>query len=261
MPGHKEYNNDEKGELFMNKPLVWAHRGASNVAPENTIEAFSLAYDVGADGIELDVHLSKDGELIVAHDETVDRCSSGTGRIIDMTLKEIKQLDFSNHKAGYRGSKTPTLAEVYEFIKPTNMTVNIELKTGIVLYEGIEEKCVNLARDMGMLDRGFYSSFNHYSLLLLKSLESNARIAPLYTEALVDPWQYAVHIGAQAIHPFYPSMATPKIMEELAKAGVLCNPWTVDDEKALAWMAQLGVNAVITNKPDLAVRVFNNMQK
>jgi glycerophosphoryl diester phosphodiesterase len=245
----------------MGRPLVWAHRGASCVAPENTIEAYSLARDLGADGIELDVHLSKDGELIVAHDETVDRCSSGTGRIIDMTIKEIKQLDFSNHKAGYRGSRVPTLAEVYEFIKPTNMTVNIELKTGIVLYEGIEEKCVKLARDVGMSGRVFYSSFNHYSLMLLKSLEANARIAPLYQEALVEPWQYAVRIGAQAIHPFYPTMATPDIMVKLAETGVLCNPWTVDDEKALGWMFQLGVNAVITNNPDLAVRVFNSMQK
>jgi glycerophosphoryl diester phosphodiesterase len=245
----------------MGKPLVWAHRGASCTAPENTLEAFSLARDVGADGIELDVHLSKDGELIVAHDDTVDRCSSGTGRIVDMTLREIKQLDFSNHIAGYRGMKAPTLAEVYELIKPTNMTVNIELKTGIVLYEGIEEKCVKLARDVGMQDRVFYSSFNHYSLTLIKSLEDGVRIAPLYQEALFEPWQYAVHMGAQAIHPFYPTMATPKIMEELAKTGVLCNPWTVDDEKALTWMAQLGVNAVITNNPDLAVRVFNSLQK
>jgi glycerophosphoryl diester phosphodiesterase len=245
----------------MNKPLVWAHRGASCVVPENTIESFSMACDLGADGIELDVHLSKDGELIVAHDDTVDRCSSGTGRIIDMTLKEIKQLDFSNHMPGYRGMKVPTLAEVYEYVKPTNMTVNVELKTGIVLYEGIEEKCVNLARDMGMSGRVFYSSFNHYSLMLLKSKESNARIAPLYTEALVEPWQYALRMGAQAIHPFYPTMATPDIMTKLAEASVLCNPWTVDDEKALAWMAQLGVNAVITNNPGLALRVFNSLQK
>jgi glycerophosphoryl diester phosphodiesterase len=245
----------------MNKPLVWAHRGASCVAPENTLEAFSLAYDLGADGIELDVHLSKDGELIVAHDDTVDRCSSGTGRIIDMTLKEIKQLDFSNHIAGYRGMKAPTLGEVYEFVKPTNMTINIELKTGIVLYEGIEEKCVNLAHDMGMQNRVFYSSFNHYSLMLIKSLEGDVRIAPLYTEALFEPWHYAVRMGAQAIHPFYPAMATPDIMAKLAETGVLCNPWTVDDEKALMWMAQLGVNAVITNNPDLAVRVFKGLQK
>jgi glycerophosphoryl diester phosphodiesterase len=94
----------------------------------------------------------------------------------------------------------------------------------------------------------------------LKQVEPSARIAPLYNEALVEPWQYALRIGAQAIHPFYPTMATPDMMAKLAETGVLCNPWTVDDEKALGWMAQLGVNAVITNRPDLAVRVFNSQK-
>ncbi|MDR0293466.1 MAG: glycerophosphodiester phosphodiesterase [Oscillospiraceae bacterium] len=243
----------------MGKPLVWAHRGASYIAPENTLEAFSLARDMGADGIELDVHLSADNELIVAHDDTVDRCSSGTGRIADMTLSEIKRLDFSNHKAGYGGVKAPTLEEVYELVKPTGMTVNVELKSGAVLYEGIEEKCVRLARALGMRDRVFYSSFNHYSLLLVKAAEPDARIAPLYQEALVEPWRYAALMGAQAIHPFYPTVATPRMMERLAETGLLCNPWTVDDEGALLWMARLGVNAVITNKPDFARRVFNSI--
>jgi glycerophosphoryl diester phosphodiesterase len=240
----------------MKKPLIWAHRGASDIAPENTLEAFSLARDMGADGIELDVHLSKDGELIVAHDETVDRCSGGTGRILDMTLGEIKRLDFSNGKAGYRDVKAPTLAEVFELVKPTDMTVNVELKSGAVLYEGIEEKCVRLAREFGVEERIWYSSFNHYSLLMLRAIEPGARIAPLYTEALVEPWHYAARIGAQAIHPYYPTMATPRMMESLAETGISCHPWTVDDEKALMWMAQLGVDAVITNKPDIARKVF-----
>ena len=242
----------------MGKPLVWAHRGASHVAPENTLEAFSLACEMGADGIELDVHMSKDGALIVAHDETVDRCSSGTGRIIDMTLAEIKQLDFSNRKPGYRGVRAPLLEEVFELVKPTRMTINIELKTGIVLYEGIEALCVRLAAARGMSDRVLYSSFNHYSLLAVKAAEPGARIAPLYTEALVEPWRYAAQIGAYAIHPYYPAMATPRIMEGLAETGILCHPWTVDDEKALGWMARLGVSAVITNRPDVARRVFDN---
>ena len=241
----------------MKQPLVWAHRGASYDAPENTLEAFRLAWKMGADGIELDVHLSADGELVVAHDETVDRCSSGTGRIVDMTLAELKELDFSNHKPGYRGVKVPTLEEAYALVKPTGMTVNVELKTGIVLYEGIEAKCASLAKAIGMQDRVFYSSFNHYSLLLMKEADKDARIAPLYQEAMVSPWDYAVRIGAQAIHPFYPTMATPGIMKHLEETGVLCNPWTVDGEIQLAWMKQLGVNAVITNRPDVAQKAFS----
>ena len=240
----------------MRIPFVWAHRGASDVAPENTMEAFALAFDMGADGIELDVHLTNDGELVVIHDDTVDRCSSGTGRITDLTLSEIKKLDFSNHKPGYYGVRAPTLEEVYNFVKATSMTVNVEIKSGAVIYEGVEEKCVRLADAMGMRNRVCYSSFNHYSLLQLKAIDPEARIAPLYQEAFFEPWRYAVQIGAWAIHPYYPTMATPRMMEGLSETGVLCNPWTVDDEKALWWMAKLGVNAVITNKPDLAKKVF-----
>jgi glycerophosphoryl diester phosphodiesterase len=240
----------------MARTLVWAHRGASFIAPENTLEAFSLAAQMGADGIELDVHLSRDGELIVAHDETVDRCSSGTGRIADMTLREIKQLDFSNHRAGYRGVRAPTLEEVYALIKPTGLTVNVEIKSGVVLYHGIEEKCVALARACGMADRVYYSSFNHYSLLAVKAAEPSARIAPLYSEAMIAPWKYAASIGAQSIHPFYPTVATPGMAEGLRVTGVLCNPWTVDGEEDIARLAMAGVNAVITNKPDLAKKVI-----
>jgi glycerophosphoryl diester phosphodiesterase len=243
----------------LRKPLIWAHRGASAVAPENTLEAFTLAHEMEADGIELDIHLSKDGELIVTHDETVNRCSDGTGRVVDKTLKELKQLDFSNHIPGYRGVRVPTLDEVFELVKPTDMTINIEIKSDVVLYEGIEAKCVKLAREMGMEERLIYSSFNHYCLLQLKAINPAVRFAPLYMEALVEPWLYAKHIGAAAIHPYYPTMATPRIMEGLAETGILCNPWTVDDEKILMWMAKLGVNAVITNVPDAAKRVFDGL--
>ncbi len=239
----------------MAKTQIWAHRGASFAAPENTLNAFALARDMGADGIELDVHLSLDGELIVAHDETVDRCSSGTGRIADMTLTQLKELDFSNHKTGYRGVRAPTLEEVFALIKPTNMVINVEIKSGVVLYEGIEAKCSALAAAAGMADRVFYSSFNHYSLLQMKAVEPGARIAPLYSEAMIEPWKYAAAIGAQAIHPYYPTMATPGMMRGLAELGVLCNPWTVDGESELMWLIGLGVNAVITNKPDLALKV------
>ena len=244
----------------MSKPLVWAHRGASAVAPENTLEAFSLALSRGADGIELDVHLSKDGALIVAHDDTVDRCSNGTGRIVDMTLEELRQLDFSNHITGYSDLRIATLSEVYELLAPTSMTVNVEIKSGTVLYEGIEYECLKAAEEWGMKHRVCYSSFNHYSLLILAMIDAEVKIAPLYQEALVEPWNYGKQIGAWALHPYYPTMATPGMMEGLAKAGIVCNPWTVNDEQSLLWMAELGVHAVITDKPDLARQVFDRVK-
>ena len=133
--------------------LVLAHRGASGHAPENTLEAFRLAMEMGADGFELDVHVSKDGELIVIHDENVKRTTNGEGFIKDMTLAELKELDACKGMEAYRGAKIPTLAEVYELVKDTNHIVNVEIKTDNYFYPEIEEKCLALTKEMGMEDR------------------------------------------------------------------------------------------------------------
>ena len=117
---------------------IFAHRGASAYAPENTLPAFELAERQGADGIELDVQLTKDGEVAVIHDEKIDRTGTGEGFVRDFTLAELKSLSFHNQMEEYRGVKIPTLREVLELVKPGNMAVNIELKTGIFWYPGIE---------------------------------------------------------------------------------------------------------------------------
>ena len=106
------------------KTQVWAHRGASAYAPENTLEAFRLAAEMGADGVELDVQLSRDGELVVAHDETIDRVSNGTGYIKDYTLAQLKKLSFNRLFPDFKDARIPTLKEVYELLKPAGLTVN-----------------------------------------------------------------------------------------------------------------------------------------
>ena len=157
------------------KTQVWAHRGASAYAPENTLEAFKLAAGHGADGVELDVQLSRDNELVVAHDETIDRVSNGSGYIKDHTLRELKKLRFNRLFPEYRDAAIPTLREVYELLKPTGLVINVELKTGIVPYEGIEERALCLASEMGMGNRVIYSSFHHPSLVKLKMLDSSVK--------------------------------------------------------------------------------------
>ena len=239
----------------MAKTFVWAHRGASAYAPENTMEAFALAKEMGADGIEIDVHFSKDGRLIVAHDETVDRCSSGKGRIVDKSYQELLELDFSNHKSGYSGVKVPVLEQVLDFVRQSGLTLNIELKTGIVLYEGIEAAVTKMVRDFGVEEQVIYSSFNHYSLMLARQAEPACRIGLLYSEAMIDPALYAKRIGANALHPFYPTLQVPGTMEGARKNGILVHPWTVDGEPELKAMLALGVDAVITNRPDVALRI------
>ena len=122
--------------------IILGHRGASGHAPENTLEAFKLAMDMGAEGFELDVHLSKDGELVVIHDETVDRTTNGKGLVWEKTLAELKELDACNKMEAYRGAKIPTLREVYELIRDTDHIVNVEIKTDDIFYPQIEEKCL-----------------------------------------------------------------------------------------------------------------------
>ena len=158
---------------------IWAHRGASGYAPENTLESFELAIEQKADGIELDVQMTKDGELVVIHDETIDRTGNGTGRVQDHTLKELKALNFNKTHPEYASAKIPTLREVYELVKPSGITVNVEMKTGVYFYPGICGKVLELAEEMGMKERIWYSSFNHSTLVALKKLDPGVRGDPL----------------------------------------------------------------------------------
>lgn len=164
----------------MKKTKIFAHRGASACAPENTLEAFALAMEQGADGIELDVQMTKDGELVVIHDETVDRVSGQTGEVRSFTLGELKKINVSNHFENFPHAEIPTLEEVLALVKPGTMEVNIELKTGIYWYPEIENRVAALVRRMGMEDRVIYSSFNHYSIQKIRGLSADAQTAYLF---------------------------------------------------------------------------------
>ncbi len=242
------------------KTKIWAHRGASAYAPENSMEAFIMAHKMGADGIEIDIHLSKDGHLVVAHDETVDRCSNGKGLIVEKTLKELLELDFSNGKENYSNTRIPTLEQVLEFIKTSGLTLNIEIKNGIVLYEGIEEKTIKLVSSMGLEDKVLYSSFNHYSLTIVKKLNPNAPIGILSSDVMVDPYLYAKHLNAVAFHPYFKTLMVPGTIENCKKHGVKINTWTVDKQEDLNWLLKENIDAIITNRPDLAVSLRNTFE-
>jgi glycerophosphoryl diester phosphodiesterase len=232
--------------------LVFAHRGASGYAPENTLEAFRLAMEMGADGFELDVHVTKDGELVVIHDEAVNRTTNGKGLVKDMTLAELKELDACKSMEAYRGAKIPTLAEVYELVKDTNHIVNVEIKSDNYFYPEIEEKCLALAKEMGMEDRVIYSSFNHYTLLKLHELKPDAKLGMLFGDVLYQPWEYAKSLHVQYLHPRTISIFTPEFSTESHKAGYGINVWTVNDEDTMLECLKQGAN-IITNYPDVAI--------
>lgn len=234
---------------------IFAHRGASGYAPENTLDAFSLAAKQGADGVELDVHLTRDGEVVVAHDETIDRCSNGTGRITDMTLEELRRFTFNKPFPAHANARIPTLREVYELLKPTGLEVNVELKNGVIDYPNLEARCIEIARDMGMTERVLYSSFNHYSLLRVKAIDPSLPCGLLYGCMLVRPWAYAKSLGMDALHPHFAELQVEGECEAAHALGLLVNPWTVNEEAHLRFVLGAGADIVITNYPDRALRV------
>lgn len=232
--------------------MIYAHRGASGYAPENTLEAFRLAMDMGADGFELDVHLSKDGELVVIHDETVDRTTNGTGLVMNLTLAELKNLDASNGMGNYQGARIPTLGEVYDLIKDTKHIVNVEIKTDSIFYPGIERKCLELEKEKGMEGRIIYSSFNHYTMQSLKVMEPEAKTGLLYEAIIPRPWEYAKQLGADYLHPIKSNVWFPGLAEETLANGIGMNLWTVNDEATMQECLKHGAG-IITNYPDVAV--------
>ncbi len=236
---------------------IWAHRGASGYAPENTLEAFQLAYEMGADGIELDVQLTSDRQIVVLHDETVNRTSDGTGYVADLTLKRLKELHFNKMHPEYEKAAIPTLQEVLALVKPTPMIVNIELKTGVNFYEGIEEAVLKLVQDMGMEDRVIYSSFNHYSIIRIKRLKPDAKCAFLYCDGIHKVAEYAKTYGIEALHPSLNNMQYLQLIEQCKDMNIKIHVWTVNEEKDIQQMLDIGVDAIITNYPDRAYEVIH----
>jgi len=241
---------------------IQAHRGASAYRPENTLEAFSLALEQGADGIELDVHLTKDNYIVVTHDARLERVSNGAGYVNDHTLAELKTLNFNKQFPEQGACIIPTLAEVYDLIKDTALTVNVELKTTERFYPGLPEALICLGDkypEISNNERIIYSSFNHYSLAAVKKTDSSAKIGLLYDIGMIDPWVYANYVSADAIHPHYTVIAAlPETVTRCRENKVAVNVWTVDDPQMMGYMFKCGVDAVITNKPDVAVTCRNN---
>ena len=227
---------------------ILAHRGASAYYPENTMEAFEAAVQQGADGFELDVHLSKDGHVVVFHDASLERVSNGKGLVVEYTLSELKQLEVS-------GCRIPTLSEVYELAAAKGMFVNVELKTAQPLYPEMPEKLLQLEAEHKMEEQVLYSSFNHYVLKELQALKPSVKTGLLYDCGLVDPWVYAKYVKADAIHPYhYIIEALPETVANCHKAGIMVNSWTVDEPQIMQQHFKLGVDMLITNKPDVAVK-------
>jgi glycerophosphoryl diester phosphodiesterase len=232
-------------------PLIYAHRGGSAHAPENTLAAFRAALKQQADGIELDVHLSADGEVVVIHDADLGRTTNGSGSVYKKTLLEIKQLDagvwFGEE---FLGEEVPTLSEVLELLGEQLM-INIELKGPGLFRSELPEKVVEIVRQYHLEGRVVFSSFNPWQLRQIGTLLPNAKLGLLLppgfaanlirvlSKLIFTPWGY---------HPHYRSITKGflKLAEREARPVLA---WTVNQPDDLAHMCALGVYGIITDFP------------
>jgi glycerophosphoryl diester phosphodiesterase len=224
-----------------------AHRGASSLAPENTMAAFRKAADLGADGLELDVQFSKDGKLVVIHDEQLNRTTNGKGLVKDYSLAELKELDAGSWFSPEFANETiPTLEEVLAEFQ--GMHINIEIKSGVILYPGIEKAVLNLVSKYKLEEKVLISSFNHYSLAECKKINPETGTGILYMAGLYEPWDYAKKLGCYSIHPLFYGVQ-PEIIQGCKKNGLAIYAWTVDDLTHMKALLQGGIEAIITNRP------------
>lgn len=173
------------------KPINIAHRGASGYCPENTMVAFKKAVQLGATGIETDVQMSKDGYLVLIHDESLRRTTSAkNGMVKDFTLSELKQLDAGAwFHSKFKGERIPTLEELIQWASGNSILLNLELKNGIVPYAGMEERVIRCVKYYGMTNHVIISSFNHNSLLRCKEISADVSTGLLYSAAFLNFWE------------------------------------------------------------------------
>ncbi|MCL1949259.1 MAG: hypothetical protein FWF59_05975 [Turicibacter sp.] len=220
---------------------IYGHRGSKGTHPENTLQSFEAALLAGAVGLELDIHLSLDGELIVIHDETMDRTTQGKGGIKDLTLAQIKEMDAS----------VPTLGEVLELLKGRDTELNIELKTTEVAYDGIEEKVLQAMK--GETRKVVYSSFNLPTIRRIKRMDPNAQIAWLLFGLITQPKDYMEEFNLESLH--VDKDLVLKYPHHWQGLYDKIRVWTANDMAEIAKLKALGVEAIITDYPEEARHV------
>jgi glycerophosphoryl diester phosphodiesterase len=242
-----------KQRLQQERGRVWVvgHRGAMGYCPENTMASFQRALELGADWIELDVHLSRDGHLIVIHDEALDRTTDGHGLVRDHTLAELKQLDAGS------GERIPTLEEVLVWARERNTVVDIEIKNAPIYYKGIEEAVVSALHRQEMFEQVIVISFDHSAVARVKSLDARVATGVLYACRPTDGGVALARAAqADAVLPHW-SYVTAEDVAQAHSADLSVAPWATSDPNVLRELVQKGVDAIGTNHPDVLREVLS----
>jgi glycerophosphoryl diester phosphodiesterase len=239
------------------KPTLFAHRGSSAHAPENTLAAFELAVQQGADAIELDAKLCRSGEIVVIHDPTVDRTTNGTGKVCEMDLAALKELDAGSFFGpSFTGEKIPTLEEIFELVGQRTF-INVELTNYTSLRDNLPEKTVELVKRHGLENRILFSSFNPLALKRTGPLLPQAPRGLLALPGGAGRWarsRLSSLFPYQALHPEQKDV-TPGLVEMVHGRGKRVHVYTVNDPDMMRYLFGLQVDGIFTDDPILAQQV------
>lgn len=243
---------------------VIAHRGANRVAPQNTIPAFQKAIEMGADGFENDVHLTKDGYVVVCHNYNIDDTSNGKGFIADYSLEELLKFDFGSYfSEEFAGTKIPRLEDFLDLCRSLKV-INIEIKSPKNAHNDIVRKTIDMTKEFGLFDNLIISSFEPKILVECKEVDPLTKTGLLYDpnspycEDICDDFAaFAKNIKADAVHPFY-GLVNEDYIEEAHNAGIIVNPWTVNKDFAISNLFEWGSDGIITDVSDLALDIRNS---
>lgn len=234
---------------------IWAHRGARRETPENTLPAFARAIEIGVDGVELDVRLTADGELVVIHDATVDRTTDGHGSVAALSLAELRSFTANAGMPDFEDVTIPTLAEVLELLTPAHIDINIELKSTPQPPADLEAKVIAMVERFGVMKATVFSSFEPAILGRLRRLGATSELALILHDRWPLPWVRARRAGASAVHLRERRSIDAHFVNRAHRAGVAVRPWVINEEADLDRMFRAGVDALFTDLPRVAMRV------
>ncbi len=244
-------------------PLVLAHRGANKRAPQNTIPAFKKAVEFNADGIETDVHLSKDGQIVICHNYTIDETSTGKGLITDYTCEELKKFDFGSYFSDeFKGVTLPTITELFDVVKDMTL-INIEIKAPKVKND-LVKKTIETIHKYGIADSVIISCFNPECIRESKEIDPGIRTGLLYEDDDLGKEimsfgveKYCEQLKANAAHPMR-SLISKEEVDRLHAKNMIVNVWTVNEKEDILRLTDWGCDALISDIPDYVMSVLEN---
>jgi glycerophosphoryl diester phosphodiesterase len=246
-------------DLLKRGPLAVAHRGDPMKRPQNTRSSFLSALEHDIDMIETDINMTRDGRLVVIHDQIVDFTSNGKGEVFSYTLDEIRRLDFGSWMGpDFSGETIMTLEELLELAKERDVALNIEIKNGPRVYEGIEKKVVSVLNDLSAADRVIISSFDHPTITRTKEIAPRIPCGILFSGAFIDPITPARLAGADGLHPEH-NWVREDLVSAARAAGLFVNVWTIDDEERIKRIADMGVTGILSNYPERLVSILKGV--